>query len=596
MRTWQSHPLFRFLASLKLAVIVILSLAAILSAATILESWYGMRGAHLLVYGQLWFYAVLFLLGLNVFCAALSRYPWKPHQTGFVITHLGILVLLGGSWLTAQFGVDGNLPVIEGDKGNEVLLADSLLTLSDLDAKTSQSFPLPETAVRSAGRLLTIQMPGDQELVAEEYLPRSRMIRDILPSPIAGLGIPAVRLEISNPRFTLDEWLLGKEGAKPTKLNLGPAVVSLRVLESAAQEPLFLAGKLQEAQERPTKGQLVVGLDGRQFRIQVEEGLGRWLPLAGTKIQVRLERYLPHALVKNNQLVNGSEKPVNPALQIFVRADGREEKHTLFSNYPDLESLHGRDRASERLPLKLRFTAPPLENEQNVRGRMHFAQTADGKRLLYRITKREGEGLSQGTVTIDRAQATGWMDLQFKVLQWIPFAIEKEEPRYLERQPSENVPSAVRIRWQGQSRWLTEANVLPVPVGDRMLELSYGRDRLVLPFAIRLKKFTMGTNPGTDKAASYESQVEVDDALATAPAGEVRISMNEPLHYGGYTFYQASYQLRDDLPPVSVFSVNYDPGRMVKYAGSLIMVLGIAIMFYMNPHYWAVLFGQRKER
>ena len=72
--------------------------------------------------------------------------------------------------------------------------------------------------------------------------------------------------------------------------------------------------------------------------------------------------------------------------------------------------------------------------------------------------------------------------------------------------------------------------------------------------------------------------------------------MNKPLEYGGYTFYQASYQVEEGAPPISVLSVNYDPGRWLKYVGSMLLVLGIVIMFYMNPHYWSILLDKKKER
>ncbi|MBM4318038.1 MAG: cytochrome C biogenesis protein, partial [Deltaproteobacteria bacterium] len=62
-------PIFKFFASLKLAVISILLLASVLTIATCLESLYGTRAVHVLVYGTPWFAGVLFLLGLNVLCA-----------------------------------------------------------------------------------------------------------------------------------------------------------------------------------------------------------------------------------------------------------------------------------------------------------------------------------------------------------------------------------------------------------------------------------------------------------------------------------------------------------------------------------------------
>ena len=113
-------------------------------------------------------------------------------------------------------------------------------------------------------------------------------------------------------------------------------------------------------------------------------------------------------------------------------------------------------------------------------------------------------------------------------------------------------------------------------------------------FYLYLEKFKIGNDPGTTKAASYESDVIVKDA-SQGVERKANISMNEPIKYGGYTFYQASYSLEDGRPPVSVFSVNFDPGRQIKYWGSLIMVLGILVMFYMNPQYLSLLFKRKGQ-
>ena len=94
---------------------------------------------------------VLCLLGLNVICAALSRYPWKPRQYGFVITHAGIITILFGAFLTQRFGVDGKLPVLEGNQDNEVILNDLELSVSDEDSATTYSFPVNETARMESG-------------------------------------------------------------------------------------------------------------------------------------------------------------------------------------------------------------------------------------------------------------------------------------------------------------------------------------------------------------------------------------------------------------------------------------------------------------
>src|SRR5262245_36596284 len=83
----------RTLGSLKLAVPLLALLAAVIAMASILEANRGRDYAQWYVYQSRWFAAVLGLLGLNIFCAAAARWPWKRHQTGFVITHCGLLIL-----------------------------------------------------------------------------------------------------------------------------------------------------------------------------------------------------------------------------------------------------------------------------------------------------------------------------------------------------------------------------------------------------------------------------------------------------------------------------------------------------------------------
>ena len=56
------------------------------------------------------------LLAVNVLCTALIRFPWKRHQVGFVITHLGLLVL-AGCLLGRAGGIDAQLSVFEDGLG-----------------------------------------------------------------------------------------------------------------------------------------------------------------------------------------------------------------------------------------------------------------------------------------------------------------------------------------------------------------------------------------------------------------------------------------------------------------------------------------------
>src|SRR5437660_8719482 len=74
------HAIYRFLASLKLAVISLGTLAAVLAYGTFFESWYGTGAAQEWIYQSKAFAVLLAFLAANILCAALIRYPWTKRQ------------------------------------------------------------------------------------------------------------------------------------------------------------------------------------------------------------------------------------------------------------------------------------------------------------------------------------------------------------------------------------------------------------------------------------------------------------------------------------------------------------------------------------
>jgi hypothetical protein len=614
MRTFQFRQTewFKFLSSLKLAVLVILSLAAVLSYATILESQYGMRAAHVLVYGTHWFYGLLGLLGLNVLCAALSRYPWKKHQTGFVVTHSGILVILLGSLVTQQLGVDGNLPVVESASDSRVILHPLRLVIFDEARKTEQAFPIAETALRSQGELLTVQF-GSRALVVKEFLPRVRPIRKLKASPVPGMGIAGVELVLSSSRFgEVDQTLLATKPDGWTDVNLGPARIAFKHFRTAAEEKRFLTGAADAVprfEDPQSRGDLVVSYNNQEVRVPILGQTHRWKRLGSTSLEVLVESYLPYATVQDNKLVSKSNDPINPAVQIRLRNPlGVEEKHTAFANFPEFETLHNRRKIQrdKRLGARVRFIAserrPGVQLSGTGQGILALAQSADGKRLYYRSQGAAGDVKARGELKEGATVPIGWMDTELRVQRWFPSAVQVDEPVYVEKTvgTNGNFLSAIRVEALGSGldligeNWMIEGETRSLTENGRRYLLRFDREQLPLPFEIFLSKFTIDFDPGTEKAAGYKSEVEV-----RTPAGEKHssavISMNEPLHHSGYTFYQASYQLRENAEPISVFSVNYDPGRWIKYLGSILLCLGICLMFYMNPHYWGILLGKKKK-
>jgi len=101
------NPIFGFFSSVRLAIPLMLAIAAVVAAGTVYESMYNTQMARLMVYRTWWFEGLMVLLWLNLFCAALSRYPFKEHHIGFVTTHIGLMTLLVGAQITALWGLDG---------------------------------------------------------------------------------------------------------------------------------------------------------------------------------------------------------------------------------------------------------------------------------------------------------------------------------------------------------------------------------------------------------------------------------------------------------------------------------------------------------
>ena len=130
---------YRFLASVKLAVICILTLALVLTGATFFESSYGIPAGRQYFYQNPLFSILLAFLACNIFCAATIRVPWKKRQTGFVVTHVGLLVVLSGAFVSLRYADEGRLGMIEGTSSHELVRDEhAVVRVQKLDAETGK--------------------------------------------------------------------------------------------------------------------------------------------------------------------------------------------------------------------------------------------------------------------------------------------------------------------------------------------------------------------------------------------------------------------------------------------------------------------------
>ncbi|HRO68280.1 MAG TPA: cytochrome c biogenesis protein, partial [Pseudobdellovibrionaceae bacterium] len=72
----QLARIIRFLASLKLAVVIMIALAIVTAWGTIVESMYDAEAARKTVYDTVWMYAAMGALAVSLIAVMVDRWPW----------------------------------------------------------------------------------------------------------------------------------------------------------------------------------------------------------------------------------------------------------------------------------------------------------------------------------------------------------------------------------------------------------------------------------------------------------------------------------------------------------------------------------------
>jgi cytochrome c biogenesis protein ResB len=445
------EKLFDFMASIKLAVIVILSLGILSAVGTVYESMYDRVYAQKLIYHSFWMWMVLGLLAVNITAVMIDRWPWKKHHISFILAHIGILLLLAGSVQTYVTGIDGSMVFEIGGNNRFVQLQeDEIAIYTSMDGKDyrvihQQKVDLFNKNLKANPIDLKLM---DQDLKVFDYihfsLPQQKLV-----SSKEMTQSPAVQFLIEGSRANQSSWLFKDKTKMFDNFQLGPASVTLA---------------------------------GRDY-----------------------------------QRVDGNEL-------IFKVID---------------DQLHYQVFSKD-------------EVKPNTTG----------------VWKR-GDVIQ-----------TGWMDFKVRVLNFYPNA--EEQTTFLAQEfPSAQTTSALKISYKGKEYDVGHNRPLKIFEADRVHVFSYGSIRYDIGFDMKVTDFRVGRYEGTQRAASYESTVEV-----IGDNKPIVISMNEPMKKAGLTFYQSSFQEDEKGQPThSVFSVNKDPGRFLKYLGSLLIFLGIFMLFYFKDIY-----------
>lgn len=662
------RTLFSWLASLRLAVLVISASAIVLSwSAFYLDAQYGNKVVQFAAYGTWWFATLVFLLGLNVLCAALIRFPWTKKQTGFVITHAGIIVLLLGCALTREGGIDAQLPVFEGAANHRAFRDTQRF---ELVVHASQPASLPgnqaggesvsatDPAENVVGEVISIPFVAgpfnwsdyqqmawfpwrvayrDRGVLFDEDGIRLEVLDYYSDADL--LSPRPLKLRVKRPSKSGDDpqWqeiqLQADGGQTEGSAHRAMRMGGMEELPGGGQIDYWVAGSqaeteafLQSKPEGPLSkaGQLVLFVGGKRFVIPVEKFQSRSrLPLGDTGLEVELGRMeSAFQAVVLRILRAGQPAQQMKLLAGFPQFNQQDDENGVFGTYwaPEPQSEPG--EATKQAGSSLRPKGP----------RIDILQGADQK-LYYRVWKSPnvehlGELPADGTRMAVLAKTDA--PITFYVEQFMahdrPGQVLRPRPFTSKGGMNKQRQARVRLSVDGHSEefWLEGVPMVLDPSEQlpssqrrvvygqrRRVAISMPWDQIDVGFQVYLHKFDRRLDPGTSMPSHYSSLVDFRDMNNPEKPlqSEVRIALNAPADFSdpqtgrSYRLFQESFDgphkpgdhwfdkyvaassPRDELF-LSILTVNYDPGRGLKYAGSLLMIAGVATMFYMRAYFF----------
>ncbi len=625
---WQRNPIFEFFASLKLAVVLLAVLIVAAIAGTIYESSFDAKVARAYIYGAPWFNLWLVLLGINLIASALSRWPWRKHHVAFLITHLGIITLLIGSLIGRIWGVEGTITLFKGEPPTNRLLVDERqLRVHDVDG-IAKGYPAeflhhPPTPRRPRD---LGQLASGAHLQIVDYAPAIE--GKLNPTPATDGGAPALHFTISTAMMNqhLDGWLLADDPQHGT-FSMGLANIELKrgtasdigrgdspnrpssaakSEEVDVEESIFAFSKAPDEQighvrkggstgakvrlvtpENGNKGQVVISSGEKEARFDVAENLGRDVPIENTAFTLMIENYWPDFRIENGKPSSATDQSNNPAVLVTIRGKGVPAATADTSSHGN-----GKELTATGGP-----PAMPAPGEEAPNHLTLFV--GDDDAITYELASRKN-GKSSGKLDLNKPLPTGWADWQLVVDKSMPSAQPQMDFTPLKSEQTSasptaaDLPDGVRVRLQQNGevfdRWAPAGWQITIPTSPKPTMIAYGWKTVFLPIGLELLDFEVKRNEGSDSPAGFKSTLRVATADGETATGACW--MNNPFSFPGswsrtwtgltYKMSQASWN-PENLNQ-STIQILRDPGWLLKWIGSLLVVIGVFMMFYLQPY------------
>ena len=315
-----------------------------------------------------------------------------------------------------------------------------------------------------------------------------------------------------------------------------------------------------------------MSIAGKSWTLDVANNLQKEVPLEGSPFTLRLQDYWPDFRITDGKPGTVSEQPNNPAVVVTLRG-----KAIPAAAAPD---PHG--------------GAPAMPPEGMDSSANHLTLfVADDGAITYDLLSRK-LGHSSGKLNLNQPLPTGWADWQLTVDKLLPRAEQWMDfnPVTTPAPNAADLPDGVHVRIQQGAKtfeqWVPAGWQISIPTSPDPVQVAYGWKQIPLPIGLELLDFEVKRNEGNDSPAGFKSTVRVTNAEGESATGQCW--MNNPFSFPaawwrswtGLTYKMSQASWNPENLGQSTIQILRDPGWLLKWIGSLLVVTGIFLMFYVR--------------
>ncbi|MFN8179924.1 MAG: cytochrome c biogenesis protein ResB [bacterium] len=584
--------------SIQFGVVLIVFLMTTMIFATQFEASTNTRAMKYFIYGSHWFDVAVALFVVNIIVNTLRRRPYRFRHAGFLTVHTGVLIIVAGGLTTRYRGVDGTMPIPEGSEAKEISLPQNDLVVEaggQVKAHETHYDVAPWETMHDD----LYSVPGMPYLLqVDRYYPTGTVTDSLLDDPQH--GTPTIRVAVSvrggDPAAA---WLrIGDpDHAAATQGDL-------RIRLAGAAEAESLRAVWAKSSGAGAAGHLrLFWRDGKSEMLDLPSQVGSLVPTSRPGVKVEVIKVFHSFVLTQGGPADARDSPDNPAVRFrLVGSSSEHEVHLAFTKFPEFRT----DPPAGETWLASGGQWEPTEDAGAAK-QIAIVHEAEGRWVPWTSWRDAADGAPLSTTENRALQGAGVTlrlldETEHGVLSRVVVQTAKDiqnpvlHVRLVERGKGSDSEAPRRaslvdaLRFRPDVRpvavtpndvWLFHGEPFRFDTPKGPINLEYRSRSIPLNFAIHLDDFREVQYPGISMAASFESHVTVHPPIGSPFPYDIH--MNHPLIYGGYTFYQASFQ-RTPEREVTILSVAHDPGMQLSFVGYCILVSGLLLIFFVKPY------------